>query len=73
VGRYILRTKFSPAEAAGITVAAGRYNTTQYRLIMRRADAANARYIERFNRGLRKLRESGRYEQYMADLAAGRY
>ncbi|MGW8391859.1 substrate-binding periplasmic protein [Pseudoduganella sp. HUAS MS19] len=73
VGRYILRTKFRPEEAAGITVAAGRYNTTQYRLIMRRADAANALYIERFNRGLRKLKESGRYDQYMADLAAGRY
>jgi len=73
VGRYILRTKFKPEEAAGITVAPGRYNTTHYRLIMRRADAENAGYIERFNRGLRKLKESGRYDQYMADLAAGRY
>jgi polar amino acid transport system substrate-binding protein len=40
---------------------------------MRRADAANAGYIERFNRGLRKLKESGKYDQYMADLEAGRY
>jgi len=73
VGRYILRTKFRPEEAAGVTVAAGGHGTTQYRLIMRRAEPANTGYIERFNRGLRKLKESGKYDQYMADLAAGRY
>jgi len=73
VGRYILRTRFKPEEAALIAVAPGRYNITQYRLIMRRADSANAGFIARFNRGLRKLKESGRYDQYMADLAAGRY
>lgn len=73
VGRYILRTSFKPEEAAGITAAPGFYNITQYRLIMRRADGANAAYIERFNRGLRKLKASGKYDQYMADLVAGRY
>ncbi|HEY0588980.1 MAG TPA: transporter substrate-binding domain-containing protein [Pseudoduganella sp.] len=73
VGRYILRTRFKPEEAAVITVATVGRGSTQYRLIMRRADAANAGYIERFNRGLRKLKESGKYEQYMADLEAGRY
>lgn len=73
VGRYILRTRFKPEEAAVITVAAVGRGSTQYRLIMRRADAANAGYIERFNRGLRKLKESGKYDQYMADLEAGRY
>ncbi len=73
VGLYILRTRFKPEDAAGIVVAPGRYNITQYRLIMRRADKANAGYIERFNRGLRKLKDSGKYDQYMADLAAGRY
>lgn len=73
VGRYILRTHFKPEEAAGISVAPGSYSATQYRLIMRRADSANAGYIERFNRGLRKLKQSGKYEQYMAELAAGRY
>lgn len=73
VGRFILRTRFKPEEADGITVAPRHYNTTQYRLIMRRADPANAGYIERFNRGLRRLKESGKYAQYMADLAAGSY
>ncbi len=73
VGLYILRTRFKPAEADAITVAPGRFYSTQYRLIMRRADAASSAYIVRFNRGLRKLKESGRYDEYMADLAAGRY
>ena len=73
VGRYILRTKFKPEEAASIVAAPGHYYTTEYRLIMRRADAASAGYIERFNRGLRKLKESGKYDQYMVGLAAGRY
>lgn len=73
VGRYILRSQFKPEEVASISVAPGSYSATQYRLIMRRADSASAGYIERFNRGLRKLKQSGRYEQYMADLAAGRY
>jgi len=72
VGRYLLRTRFKPEEAAALTVAPGHYNITKYRLIMRRADSANAAYIERFNRGLRKLKDSGKYAQYMADLAAGR-
>lgn len=73
VGRYILRTKFKPEEAASIVATPGRYYNTQYRLIMRRADAASAGYIERFNRGLRKLKESGKYNEYMAGLAVGRY
>lgn len=68
VGRYILRTRFKPEESASITVAQGRYYTTHYRLIMRRADAANAGYIERFNRGLRKLKESGKYNEYISAL-----
>jgi polar amino acid transport system substrate-binding protein len=72
VGLYIIRTRLTPQEAARIT-SAGRYAITHYHLIMPRHAPGSARLIERFNSGLRKLKEEGKFDQYMADIAAGRY
>jgi polar amino acid transport system substrate-binding protein len=74
VGMYLLRTRFTPEEAARITVFKGAaYSSTRYHLILPRSLADSPAYLERFNRGLRRLKESGRYAKYMADLKAGRY
>ncbi|SHH67369.1 ABC transporter substrate-binding protein [Massilia sp. CF038] len=74
VGWYTLHTQFSAAEAAAISEYRGRpYNQPRYHLILPRRLAASPRRLAQFNQGLRRLRESGRYDQLMAELAAGRY
>ncbi|MFL6657193.1 MAG: substrate-binding periplasmic protein [Massilia sp.] len=73
VGMYILRTQFSASEAAQITVSPVTYNTSRYHLILPRALAGSPRLMQLFNKGLRRLKESGRYAQYLADLDAGKY
>jgi polar amino acid transport system substrate-binding protein len=73
VGMYILRTRFSPEDAARITSNPGAYNTTLYHLILPRSRADSSRYLDLFNKGLKRLKDSGRYDQYLADLAAGKY
>jgi polar amino acid transport system substrate-binding protein len=72
-GMYLLRTRFSASEAASLTVHKGAYNSTRYHLILPRALASSPRHLELFNKGLKKLKDSGRYAQYMDDLAAGKY
>jgi polar amino acid transport system substrate-binding protein len=72
-GRYLLRTRFSASEAASVSVHKGAYNVTRYHLILPRALDTSPRYLELFNKGLKKLKDSGRYAQYMDDLAAGKY
>jgi polar amino acid transport system substrate-binding protein len=69
--RLILRTRFTPEQAAQVTYHPRPYNVTRYRLIMGRKNPANAHYIALFNRGLRRLKESGRYAQYMDELRSG--
>jgi polar amino acid transport system substrate-binding protein len=74
VGMYTLRTHFTAQEAAGIRLAAGRpYNLTRYHLLLPRRLADTPRRMEVFNRGLRRLKESGRYGELMANAEAGRY
>ncbi len=73
VGKYILRTRFSPEEAAAIALYKGPFNVTKYYLILARSRPDSPGLIEKFNRGLRRLQENGKYAQYMADLQAGKY
>ena len=73
VGMYVLRTRFTPEEAARIAYHPGSFTKTRYFLILPRSLASSKRHLELFNKGLRRLRESGRYGQYLADLEAGRY
>ncbi len=74
VGLYTLRTHFSAAEAARVTLDPGRpYNLARYHLILPRRLAASPRHLAVFNKGLRRLKQSGRYAELMAELEAGRY
>ncbi len=74
VGLYTLHTRFSPQEAARIRQAPGpAYNLTRYHLLLPRRLASTPHTLALFNRGLRRLKESGRYGALMADLEAGRY
>ncbi len=73
VGKYIIGTRFSSKEAAQIEIYKGTFNVTRYHLILGRAHPASVELVEKFNKGLRRLRESGKYAQYMSDLQAGKY
>jgi polar amino acid transport system substrate-binding protein len=72
-GRLILRENFTPEEAARITVHPRPYAITHYHLIMSKKLAGNERYVELFNRGLRRLKDNGKFAQYMDDLKKGGY
>ncbi len=67
-GRDVLKRHFTPAQVALITYHPRPYMITQYHLIMSKQQAGNARYIALFNRGLKKLKDSGKYASYLAQL-----
>jgi len=63
VGMYVLRIAYHP----------GSFAKTRYHLILPRSLASSKRHLDLFNKGLRRLKDSGRYDQYLADLDAGNY
>jgi polar amino acid transport system substrate-binding protein len=73
VGMYVLRTQFTPEEAARIASHPGPNVRTRYHLILPRSLKSSARYLALFNSGLKRLKDSGRYDQFLTDLEAGRY
>ncbi|MRW88467.1 transporter substrate-binding domain-containing protein [Duganella sp. FT80W] len=67
VGRQILRGL--PAEQAErITWDPHPYNITHYYLLLNKVNADNQRYLALFNRGLRRLKASGKYAEYLGAL-----
>jgi len=68
VGRYFLRSQLPPGQAALITWDPVPYNTTTYYLMLNRKNKANAGYLARFNRGLQRLRASGKYQQLIDEM-----
>jgi polar amino acid transport system substrate-binding protein len=73
VGLYFLHRELPPEQAALLTWDPAPYNTTTYYLMLNRKNKANPDYLARFNRGLQKLKASGKYQQTIADLKGGRY
>ena len=68
VGRQIMRSALTPAEAEQITWDVHPYNITHYHLLLNKEHADNVRYLALFNKGLRRLKESGRYAEYLRVL-----
>ena len=68
VGLHIMRNDLTPEQAAQITWDPKPYNITPYHLMLNKKDRANQRYLALFNRGLQRLRDSGRYAQYMREV-----
>lgn len=73
VGMYVLRTQFTADERARIAYHRGAFTKTRYHLILPRSLPSSVRHLALFNKGLRRLKESGRYQQYIADLETGKY
>ncbi|MBV7536768.1 ABC transporter substrate-binding protein [Duganella sp. sic0402] len=68
VGRAIMRTALTPEQAALITWDPNPYNITHYHLMMNKRNKESLRYLGLFNRGLKRLRESGKYDEYLQVL-----
>lgn len=64
VGYATLKANFSPAEVAQVTHHAKAYNSVTYHLILNKKNPNNVKLMASFNRGLKKLRDSGKYTEY---------
>jgi polar amino acid transport system substrate-binding protein len=71
VGLEIMRRHLTPEQAAQLTWDPHPYNVTGYHLLLNKKNPDHRRYLERFNRGLKKLRESGGYAQYLQSATTG--
>jgi polar amino acid transport system substrate-binding protein len=68
VGLYFLHRELPPADAALVTWDPEPYDTTAYHLVLNRKNPASPDYLARFNRGLQRLKASGKYQQYLDDM-----
>lgn len=68
VGRAILRNVLAPEQAQLITWDPNPYNITRYHLMLNKLNKDNPRYLALFNRGLKRLRDSGKYDEYLQVL-----
>lgn len=73
VGQKLLKEKFSPAEAAKVAFHPKPLFAAPGHLLFSRKLENGEELVAVFNRGLKKLRESGRYDELWQDLIAGRY
>lgn len=73
VGYAMLQKNFSPEEAAQITHHPRPIVTEKLLLLFSKKVSANKERLILFNRGLKKLRDSGRYDQYIQESQRGEY
>ena len=72
-GKAILKKHFAPQEVERITYHPQAFDATRYHLILSRKAKQNAHYLYLFNRGLARLRASGKYAQYIEEMERGDY
>lgn len=68
VGRAIMRSVLTPEQADLITWDATPYNVTHYHLMLNRKNRNNPRLLVLFNKGLKRLKDSGKYADYLREL-----
>jgi len=73
VGYYLLNKHFSGEEAGRITHHGKPLRISRYSLIFSRVVEKNRERIKRFNRGLAKLKKSGRYDRFLVESQVGDY
>jgi polar amino acid transport system substrate-binding protein len=73
VGKYVMRVRMTPAEAAQISINSKPYGSTAYHLILPKGLPNSERMRIAFNKGLQKLKDDGSYQRYMRDLEFGNY
>ncbi len=70
---YLLRTQFLPGAADQIGHHPKPFYSSGLHVLFAKNDPEAPKLIEAFNRGLKRLRESGRYAQYLEESLRGEY
>lgn len=68
VGFDLLYQKFSAAERQRLSFHGKPLRSDSLHLLLSREVAGNAELMQRFNRGLNQLRDSGRVSQYLLEI-----
>ncbi len=68
-----IRDTFSQEDAALFTHHPKAINEDPMYLLLNKKAAGNEATRDLFNEGLKRLKESGRYDQIIADVLAGKY
>jgi len=73
VGKAQIKNYLSPDEAELLTHNPKKFGISTLHLIISKDHKRNKYFIDKLNAGLKKLKASGRYQQMLNDLAAGKY
>ena len=73
IGEKLIKETLTPAEAEMITFNSKPVREATYHLILTRSISANKAIIEKFNVGLKKLKDEGLYDKYIQDSKDGKY
>ncbi len=73
LGYYLLNKSFKPEEVVLFTHHPKPIVRDTYHLILSKKNEKNKRMLVLFNRGLKRLRESGKVDQYIAESLRGEY
>ncbi len=68
-----IRDTFSKEDAARFEHHPKHFRSNNMHLVISKANPDNERFVELFNKGLKRLKESGRYDEIIADGLAGKY
>lgn len=72
-GYSILQKNFNDQQIKEITYHPKPLRTSYYRLALSKKNERNKRMLQLFNQGLKKLKASGKYEQYFDESRRGKY
>lgn len=72
-GFHILHKNFSKRKISHITYHPKPIRSSDYRLIFSKKLEKNKKLVKRFNKGLDKLKKSGRHDRYLKDSREGAY
>lgn len=74
VGMHILQTKFTKNDIKKINHHPQNSDAVEYDyLLFTKKKKTSHNFLELFNKGLKKLKSSGKYDQYLTDLSEGKY
>jgi len=72
-GKSLLRNQLPTEEAQLITYHPKAVHETEFRLMLSKKIETNRLMLKKFNRGLNRLKENGKYDQYFAESLRGEY
>ncbi len=73
VGYQLIKTHFSSKDATLFTHHSKPIKVAPHHLLLSKKNVKNELIIQRFNTGLQKLKDSGKYDQILLDQKKGRY